>query len=133
MITIIHCGTWLHHPIALVKRLDYVTTRIYISMLVTLCRVYTLFDTDTYMVKMTLKYPSPKKEQKTLVKYTRSYKATRKLGLSYLCHDQNFVKQYSVKLEGLIDSDNISSDIESLINSLLLRTCSIEIHGTLWG
>ena len=52
----IHRGTWLHRPTGLVKRIDYITTRSYISKLVTSCRAYrktsALFDTDHYMVKI---------------------------------------------------------------------------------
>jgi len=59
----IHRGTWVHKPTGLVKRLDYITTRKFISRLVTSCRAYrntaSIFDfTDHYMVMMRLRYPT---------------------------------------------------------------------------
>lgn len=62
----IHRGTWIHKPTGLVKRLDYITTRKYVSRFITSCRAYrktaSLFDTDHYMVKMTLRYPTTHKK-----------------------------------------------------------------------
>ena len=58
----IHRGTWLHKPSGLVKRLDYITTRKYISRFISFCRAFRTatarFDTDHHMVKMTLRYPT---------------------------------------------------------------------------
>ena len=92
----IHRGTWLHRPTGKVKRLDYITTRSYVSKFVTSCRAYrktsSLFDTDHFMVKMTLRYPTTKKEQ------TRSFfkaKPKPKLDVGSLRHDTNILKQYS--------------------------------------
>ena len=51
----IHRGTWLHQPTGLVKRLDYIATRKYISQFITSCRAYrktsALFDTDHIWLK----------------------------------------------------------------------------------
>ena len=62
----IHRGTWLHIPTGQVKRLDYILTRKYISRFITSCRAYrkasSLFDTDHYMVKMSLRYPTTNKK-----------------------------------------------------------------------
>ena len=61
----IHRGTWLHQP-GLVKRLAHISTRKYISQFITFCRAYrktsALFDTDHYMVKMTLCHPTTHKK-----------------------------------------------------------------------
>ena len=61
-----HRGTWRHPPTGIVKRLDYILTRNYISKFISSCRSYrsaaSLFDTDHYMVKMILYYPTTHKK-----------------------------------------------------------------------
>ena len=48
----IHRGTLLHKPTRKVKRLDYITTRSYISNFISSFRTaFSLFDTEHYMVK----------------------------------------------------------------------------------
>ena len=55
----------MHPPTGIVKRLDYILTRNFISKFISSCRSYrsaaSLFDTDHYMVKMTLYYPTTQK------------------------------------------------------------------------
>ena len=59
----IHCDTWLHQPTGLVKRLDYIVTSTFVSQLHrNRSENIFSFDTDHYMVKMTLHYPTTHKK-----------------------------------------------------------------------
>ena len=92
-------------------------------MLVTSCRAYrktsALFDTDHYMVKMTLKYPSTKKERKSCLRHVRPSKPKPKLDITSLRHNPNIAEQYSDELNKCIDSNSIPSDVESLTNTIV--------------
>ena len=105
----IHRGTWLHKPTGQVKRLDYITTRRYISRFITSCRAYrktsSLFDTDHYMVKMTLRYPTTHK--KLSIPSAKAQHPKLKMDVSVLHQNKDIAKIYSEHLDSGLDPNNI--------------------------
>ena len=123
----IHRGTWLHQPTGLVKRLDYIVTRKYISQFITSCRAYrktsSLFDTDHYMVKMTLRYPTTHKK---LFRPISNIRHKPKPNVSLLHQNNETAKLYSEHLDTKLDPDNIPTDMDKLCQHI----CS-SIHESL--
>ena len=111
----IHRGTWLHKPSGLVKRLDYITTRKYISRFISSCRAFRTatarFDTDHHMVKMTLRYPTTCKK---LYKPFFTPKPTTRPIVSALHQDENIAKLFSEHLDSKLDPSNIPTDLDVL-------------------
>ena len=111
-----HRGTWVHKPTGLVKRLDYITARKYISRLITSCRAYrntaSIFDTDHYMVSMRLRYPSTHKKISLPMSKPRRPKVL--LDISSLRQDDKIAKAYSDHLDFGLNTDRIPTDIDSL-------------------
>ena len=116
----IHRGTWLHNPTGQVKRLDYITTRKYISRFVTSCRAYrktsSLFDTDHYMVKMTLRYPTTHK--KLSIPISKSQCLKSKPDVSSLHRNKDTAKNFSQHLDSGLDPGNIPADLDELCNAI---------------
>jgi len=115
----IHRGTWLHKPTGTLKRLDYILTRNYISKFISSCRSYrtaaSLFDTDHYMVKMTLSYPTTHKK---LFTPCLSRRPKSKPIISSLYQDENIAKLYSEQLDSKLDPDLIPSDLDALCDRI---------------
>ena len=111
----IHRGTWLHKPTGQVKRLDYIVTRKYISRFITSCRAFrsssSLFDTDHYMVRMTLRYPTTFKK---LFRPISTPKPSAKPIVSVLHQDKHTAQLYSDHLDSKLDPDNIPTDLDEL-------------------
>ena len=112
----IHRGTWIHKPTGVVKRLDYITTRKYVSRFVTSCRAYrktaSLFDTDHYMVKMTLRYPTTHK--KLSIPITKAKRPLCKPDVSFLVQNKDYIKTYDELLDSSLDTNNIPDDLDQL-------------------
>ena len=132
----IHRGTWLHKPTGTLKRLDYILTRNYISKFISSCRSYrsaaSLFDTDHYMVKMTLCYPTTHKK---LFKPKSCPIPKSKPIISSLHLDEKVAKQYSKSLDHKLDPDNIPSDLDVLCDQItssiresVEATCPKSVH-----
>ena len=115
----IHRGTWLHKPTGTLKRLDYILTRNYISKFISSCRSYwtaaSLFDTDHYMVKMTLNYPTTHKK---LFMPCLSHRPKSKPIISSLHQDENIAKLYSEQLDSKLDPDCIPSDLDVICDRI---------------
>ena len=116
----IHRGTWLHKPTGQVKRLDYITTRRYISRFITSCRAYrktsSLFDTDHYMVKMTLRYPTTHK--KLSIASAKAQHPKLKMDVSVLHQNKDIAKIYSEHLDSGLDPNNIPNDLDKLCDHI---------------
>ena len=112
----IHRGTWVHKPTGLVKRLDYIVTRKYISRLITSCRAYrktaSIFDTDHFMVMMSLRYPTTHK--RTSLPMSKPLRPKTIINISSLRQDDNVAKAYSEFLDADLNIDDIPSDIDLL-------------------
>ena len=132
----VHRGTWMHPPTGIVKRLDYIVTRNYISKFINSCRSFrsaaSLFDTDHYMVKMTLSYPTTHKK---LFKPKSCPIPKSKPIISSLHLDEKVAKQYSESLDHKLDPDNIPSDIDVLCDQItssiresVEATCPKSVH-----
>ena len=115
----IHRGTWLHKPTGTLKRLDYILTRNYISKFISSCRSYrtaaSLFDTDHYMVKMTLSYPTTHKK---LFTPRLNHRPKSKPIISSLHQDENIAKLYSEQLDSKLDPDCIPSDLDAICDRI---------------
>ena len=111
----IHRGTWPHKPSGQVKRLDYIVTRKYLSRFITSCRAYrsasSLFDTDHYMVGMTLCYPTT---HKRLFKPFSTPKTCTKSIVSVLHQDKNIAQLYSDLVDSKLDPNDIPTDLDVL-------------------
>ena len=116
----IHRGTWTHKPTGQVKRLDYITTRKYISRFITSCRAYrktaSLFDTDHYMVKMTLRYPTTHK--KLSIPIFKAKDPISKPDVSILIQNRESIKKYSEHLDSALDPENIPTDLDQLCDHI---------------
>ena len=132
----VHRGTWMHPPTGIVKRLDYIVTRNYISKFINSCRSFrsaaSLFDTDHYMVKMTLSYPTTHKK---LFKPKSCPIPKSKPIISSLHLDEKVAKQYSESLDHKLDPDNIPSDLDVLCDQItssiresVEATCPKSVH-----
>ena len=123
----IHRATWLHQPTGLVKRLDYIGTRKYIYQFITSCRVYrktsSLFDTDHYMVKMTLHYPTTHNK---LFRPISNIQHKPKPNVSLLYQNNEIAKLFSEHLDKKLDPDHIPTDMDKLCQHI----CS-SIHESL--
>ena len=112
----IHRGTWVHKPTGLVKRLDYITTRNYISKLITSCRASrntaALFDTDHFMVMMQLRYPTTHMQVSLPCSKPRLPKSV--INVSSLRTNEQVTKAYSDLLDSKLSNNQNSSDINAL-------------------
>ena len=112
----IHRGTWPHKPSGLVKRLDYITTRSFVSKLITSCRAYrntlSMFDTDHFMVTMRLRYPTTHKQAALPRSKPRLPKPV--IDVSALRMSDDVAKTYSDLLDHGLNPDHIPSGIDSL-------------------
>ena len=98
------------------KRLDYITTRNYISKLITSCRAYrntaALFDTDHFMVMMQLRYPTTHMQVSLPCSKPRLPKSV--INVSSLRTNEQVTKAYSALLVSKLSIDRIPSDIDTL-------------------
>ena len=112
----IHRGTWLNPATKVKKRIDYILTRNLVSKFATSCRVYNgaskLFDTDHFLLVMTLDIPALKLQQ--VLSRLKIPKVKPKLDLSVLRNDPNIQKTYSDTLDSKLVSINLPSDINDL-------------------
>ena len=114
-----HRGTWMHPPTGIVKRLDYILTRNFISKFISSCRSYrsaaSLFDTDHYMVKMILNYPTTHK--KLFIPKSSPIPKSKPI-ISSLHQDVNVAMQYSELINSKLDPNNIPSDLDILCDQI---------------
>ena len=117
---IIHRETWVHKPTGKAKRLDYITTRKYISKFITSCRAYrktaSIFDTDHYMVTMTLKYPTSNK--KLFQSLYKKQTPKPKLNVSFLRDNKSAAKLYSDQLDSKLGLEDIPNDLEQIADDI---------------
>ena len=115
----IHRGTWSHKPTGQFKRLNYIVTRKYLSRFITSCRAYrsasSLFDTDHFMVGMTLCYPTT---HKRLFKPFSTPKACTKPIVSVLHQDKNIAQLYSDLVDSKLDPNDIPTDLDELCQQI---------------
>ena len=103
----IHRGTWVHQPTGLVKRLDYIVTRKFISRLITSCHAYrktsSTFDTDHYITHKRKSLP-----------LSKPFCPIPLINISSLRQDDNIAKTYYDMLDNDLNINDIPSDIDLL-------------------
>ena len=68
-----------------------------------------LFDTDHYMVKMTLRYPTTHK--KLYIPITKAKRSLCKPDVSFLVQNKESIKTYDEHLDSSLDPNNIPNDL----------------------
>ena len=116
----IHRGTWLHSVTGKKKRLDYITTRGFVSRFVQSCRVYNgaskLFDTDHSILIMSLKFPQ--KNKKRFLK-RNTIPPKQKLDISVLKGNKELIHKYSEELDKLLVPSSLPTNLDDLSDHIV--------------